>query len=131
MFATKVFIILLSFYFLNSSLSTNFTLKSSTDDENLAKSICKITNDVINSRADTQDILIGNLGGQIWSSTINDIIQCIDDRNAVVLTDFKTKITEKSLKKASVTILALQWFNNVSLKLYCLSGVARELGKRN
>ena len=110
----KIFTILSSLLLLNSTLSTNLILKSSTDDEKLSKSICKITNDVINTKTDTQDILIGNLGGKVWSSTVNDIVKCIDDGNAVVVTDFNAKIVEKNLRKSAVVILTMEWLDRVS-----------------
>ena len=49
--------------------------------------------------------MIGNLGGKVWSSTVNDIVQCIDDGKAVVVSDFKAVVKEKSLRKAAVAIL--------------------------
>lgn len=75
------------------------------DNHKLAKSICKITNDVRNSNNDSHDILIGNFGEKIWSSIINDIVLCTHGGNAVAVTDFKEKITEMKLRKVTVGLV--------------------------
>ncbi|KAL7014273.1 hypothetical protein ACKWTF_015844 [Chironomus riparius] len=114
----QLFLILSSILF----LSTNAVIKVSMSDKKFFQNICNIINDVTGSRTDTQDILIGNLGGKIWSSTVNDIAQCIDHGNAVVVTDFKTKITEKRLWKASVVVIAgLKQSEEVNLHFYHLN----------
>lgn len=98
------FVVLLLVLHVNLSFTKNIYQKSSIDDRELPKSICKITNDVTNLTTDTQDILIGNFGGKAWSSTVNDILQCLHKTTAVVVTDFITKITEQSLRKVSVVV---------------------------
>ncbi|CAG9811577.1 unnamed protein product [Chironomus riparius] len=85
--------------------------KSLTADQNLPNSICRITYDVTSSKSDTQDILFGNLDSQTWSSTVNDIVKCIDNGTAVVVADLKTIIKNKNFRKASVIILALNQAN--------------------
>jgi hypothetical protein len=57
------------------------------------------------------------LGSNIWSSTVNDIIQCIDDGTAVVVADLSAVVKEKSLRKASVVILTFDEFDQVSFRL--------------
>ncbi|KAL7014266.1 hypothetical protein ACKWTF_015838 [Chironomus riparius] len=99
------FAIFSAIFLINSSISTDPILKSTTSHQKLPISICKITNDVISSKVYTQDILIGNFGSKVWLTTVNDIVECIDDRAAVVVTDFKTEIKEKSLRKASIIIM--------------------------
>ncbi|CAG9811578.1 unnamed protein product [Chironomus riparius] len=91
---------------LHSSTSTNSINTSSIDDQKLSTSICRITNDITSSKSDTQDIIIGNLGGTMWSSIVNDIIKCLDNK-AVVISDIHDIATDKRLRKASVVILAL------------------------
>ncbi|KAL7014251.1 hypothetical protein ACKWTF_015823 [Chironomus riparius] len=91
--------------------------KSLTADQNLPNSICRITYDVTSSKSDTQDILFGNLDSQTWSSTVNDIVKCIDNGAAVVVADLKTIIKNKNFRKASVIILALNQANEVSLRV--------------
>lgn len=113
---TKLFVIFSSILLLNSSLSTNITFKPSIDSQTLYKSICKITNDITSSKSDTKDILIGNLGGKIWSSTINNIVQCIDDETAVVVTDLQNKMSRNNLKKALLIIVAFDSIDGVSIK---------------
>ncbi|KAL7014265.1 hypothetical protein ACKWTF_015837 [Chironomus riparius] len=88
-----------------SSVSTDYVLIKSTVHQKLPKSICKITNDIMNTNMDTQDILIGNLGGKAWSTTIDETIKCIDDKAGVFITDFKTKIIAERFKKSPVVIL--------------------------
>ena len=110
---TKFFIIFSTIYFLNSSLSTRFNLTSSIDHQNLPQSICKIINDVTKSKTDTQDIIIGNLQGNKLS-IIDDIIECVKDNTAIVVTDFKAKMTEKMLRKAAIVILLLDKLDKVN-----------------
>ena len=111
---TKFFIIFSTIYFLNSSLSTRFINASSIDHQNLPQSICKIINDVTKSKTDTQDILIGNLQGNNELSIIDDIIECVKDNTAIVVTDFKAKMTEKMLRKAAIIILLLDKLDKVN-----------------
>ena len=108
---TKLFIIFCAILLLNSAFSS----KSLSSDQNLAPSICKITNDITKSTTETQDILIGNPGGQVWSSTVNDIIKCIDDGTAVVVTDLSSQMLNKNLRKASVVIVTLDRIDGVSV----------------
>lgn len=103
----KIFGIVSLLFLLNSSLSTSYKPKYSVNDQNLSNSVCKIINEIIKSRTAITDIFIGNLGGQSWSSTINDITKCINDGIAIVTADMSKKITEKTLRKASVIILFL------------------------
>jgi hypothetical protein len=79
----------------------------------LPKSICKVTNDITSSKSDTQDILIGNLGGKIESSIVNDIVKCIDDGTAVVVADLKDIIKNEQLRKTSIIILVMDQANEV------------------
>lgn len=95
-------------------LSTNYPLEASNDQPKLSKSVCGIANDVISSIIDTQDILIGNLGGRIYSQTLNDILRCLHIESAVVVADFKDIINVKYLRKASVIILILSYTKTVS-----------------
>lgn len=106
------FVTFSTIFILKSSLSRSIAL---IHDQKLSKSICKITNDIISSRIDTQDILIGNIGGHVWSLTVNDIVKCISKGNAVLVTDLRRLIKERNLRKASVVILALNQANEVSL----------------
>ena len=112
---SKILTLCLILLILNSTLSIHLLLGNLFDNEKFVNSICKITNDVANS-TDKQDILIGNLGGKVWSSTINDIVQCIVLRNPVVITDFKTVVKERNLRKASVVILTLNSVDSVRKK---------------
>ena len=113
---TKLFIIFSTIFIFNSSLSTNFVLNPSIFDQNLSKSISKIANDATSTTTDTHDILIENLGGNIWSSTINEILKCIDDATAVVVTDLKAQMLSNVLKKAMVIIVAFDMIDGVSFK---------------
>ena len=76
---TKLFIIFSTICILNASLHSTISLKSIVEDLNLAKSICKITNDVAKSTTDTKDILILNSIANNESNTVNEILKCIDD----------------------------------------------------
>lgn len=73
----------------------------------MSKYVCKVTKDIISSKSDTQDVLIGNLAGELWSSTANDIAGCVGSDNAVVFSDFKSFVIKKTLRKAAVIILAV------------------------
>ncbi|CAG9811081.1 unnamed protein product [Chironomus riparius] len=105
----KVFRILtpfLALLILNMTLSSNLILKTTQNDKKMSKYVCKVTKDIISSKSDTQDVLIGNLAGELWSSTANDIAGCVGSDNAVVFSDFKSFVIKKTLRKAAVIILA-------------------------
>lgn len=101
---------------LSSSLSNKMILKTTASGQNLSTNVCKITKDIIKSKTDAQDILIGNLGGKLWTTTLNDIAGCIGSDNSVIVNDFEEALTEKSLRKAAVIILALGWADQVCKK---------------
>lgn len=113
----NIFVIFSFFVVLNSSYSTNFVHNSSKTDHNLSKSICKITNDITSSTIDTQDILIGNLDDKVLSTTVNNILKCIHHETSVVVTDFRSKITETRLWKAAVVVLVMNEANEVCRSL--------------
>ncbi|CAG9811092.1 unnamed protein product [Chironomus riparius] len=94
----------------NSTLNINFILKN---DKKLSNYVCKVTKDIISSKSDTKDVLIGNLGGKVWSSTVNDIAGCVGQDSAVVASDFKEPLTVETLRKAIVIILAVGYINKV------------------
>ncbi|CAG9811083.1 unnamed protein product [Chironomus riparius] len=66
---SKILSPFLAFLILNLTLSTNFILKATQNDRKLSNYICKITKDITKAKNDTQDVLIGNSGGKLWSST--------------------------------------------------------------
>lgn len=109
----KILNLFVLFCFLKSSFSFNSSLNFMIHNKKLQKSICNVVNDVTSSKTDTQDILIGNLGREAWTSTINDIVQCLSDGTAVVVSDFKQLINEKLLRKASLVILTFDGLNRV------------------
>ena len=98
----------------NSTISTNFILKTSQNDKKLSNYVCKVTKDITRTKSNIQDVLIGNLGGELWTSTVNGIAGCIGSETAVVVSDFKSILTDKTLRKAAVVILTLTQFNSVS-----------------
>jgi len=110
-----IFIIFSTLSVINSSLSSKFHLDYSINDKTLSSTICKITNDITSLKSDTQDILIGNLGGKMWPTIANDIIQCLNDDKAQVLSDFRTTIKKINLRKASVVILTLDKLEQVNI----------------
>lgn len=126
----SLFIFLSTIFIVNSSFNVKLLIKFLTDNQQLSKNICKITNDIINSKTDTQDILVGNFGGKMWPSTINNILQCIDDKAPVVVVDVRTKLTDKSLRKASVMILMMHSLNEVNL-IYLLRSFLPHLSDLN
>ncbi|CAG9811084.1 unnamed protein product [Chironomus riparius] len=67
--------------------------------------ICKVSKDVIKAKNHNQDVLIVNLGGKMWLSTVNDIARCVGHENAVLVNDFKKPLTEKTLRKANLIIM--------------------------
>jgi hypothetical protein len=75
--------------------------------------VCNITENIIKSRNDTQDVLIKTSDSNIWSGVINDIIDCLDDDIAIVINDIEKNITTYKLRKPSVVILMINSFNEV------------------
>jgi len=108
-----IFIIFSSIVLLNSSHSLEISQIFS---NHSSRPICKIINDLTRLTNDTQDILIGNIGDRNWSQNVNDIIECIDDDKAIVVTDFKGIHQEKKLRKGSVIVVALQHPSRVCIK---------------
>lgn len=127
----KAFMLLLLLCIFNRTFSMYFILKVSQNDKNLANYVCKITKDLQKSKTDTQDVLIGNLDDKSWTSTVNDIAGCIISDSAVVVSDFKKVLDEKSLKKAAIIVLALasadQVFKNFFLSQNKLNSILLEL----
>jgi len=115
---SKILAPFLALLLLNSTFSTNFILKASSNDKKLSNYVCKIIKDITKSKSVTQDVLIGNLREKMWSSTINDIAGCVGDGNGVVVSDFKEALTEKTLRKATLMILTLKDYNLVSTFSY-------------
>ena len=109
----KFILIFATFFIHNSSFRIKFILKSLSDDQKIPKSICKIINSVTSSN----DILVGNLAGRIRSHTVNDIVQCIERRHAVVITNLNVDITNKAMKRASIMILLLNQLNQVNKEI--------------
>ncbi|CAG9811086.1 unnamed protein product [Chironomus riparius] len=104
---SKVLSSFLALLILNSTFSTNFILKTSQNEKKLSNYVCKVIKEITKAKNDTQDVLIGNLSGKLWSSTVNDIAGCVGQEAAVVLSDFKMLLKEKTLRKAAVIIIAL------------------------
>ncbi|CAG9801118.1 unnamed protein product [Chironomus riparius] len=71
----------------------------------LISSICKVANDIADQKILTQDILIGNLGGQLKVFDANAFLRCISC--PAVISDLTIKMTTKHLRKASLVILAM------------------------
>ncbi|KAL7013021.1 hypothetical protein ACKWTF_015154 [Chironomus riparius] len=107
---SKILGSILSLLILNSVFSTNFILKTSQNSKKLSSYVCKVTKDIISSKSNTQDILIGNLGEKMWSSTVNDIAGCFGQDTAIVVSDFNSIVTEKTLRKATMVILTFDKF---------------------
>ncbi|KAL7011241.1 hypothetical protein ACKWTF_014183 [Chironomus riparius] len=98
----------------------------------LSNFVCKVAMDVLISQNHTQDVLIGYLGGKSKSTVLNDVISCISHEYSVVVTDLKSPMTDKGLKKASIMIFELYEFRIVSsnyfLKQCCSNCVPRHTG---
>lgn len=108
------FLLILIFIIINFKTISNFHLQPTPSDKNLSESICKITNDVIKSNTDTNDILIGNLGANVLLLAINELILCIDKPRAVIISNFDGKLSNKNLRKASIIILVMNKVDQVS-----------------
>lgn len=115
----KLFLSFTLLLIINSTLSKNQRLKAETNDDKLPKSICKIVNDIIKTKTDTQNILFGNLSEKYFSAVTNDIASCIDGQVSAVITDFRAKIVETKLWKASIMILIFDTIDEVSINNIC------------
>lgn len=96
------------FFLLTSAFNYNLTHENLWSDKRLSNYVCEVTRNILKSKNDVQDILIKNLGYQIWSSEVNDIAGCVTDVGAVVVSDFDNVKTVKALRKATVVILMLK-----------------------
>lgn len=106
-------IFLIKFH-LNGSICTNQFHSHLVSINKFAHQVCELTKQILNSSPHTQDVLIAKHGGEMWSSTINDIVKCIQIKNAVVLNDFKEIFREKNLRRASVVIAAFDYLDQVN-----------------
>ena len=116
----KISIFFVSFstlLFISLAHNENFISKKLSNDKRLSNYICNVTRNIIESKTDTQDVLVKNLGGEIWSSEINDIVGCIEDVSAVIVNDFDKVLTRVTLRKATVIILMMNIVTTVS-KVY-------------
>ncbi|CAG9806900.1 unnamed protein product [Chironomus riparius] len=102
----RVLAVFVVYIVINSTFTASYHSKHSSGNAKLVKSICETINDVVRTNSETKDIMIANLGSKVWSATLNDIMQCINDDNPVLLTDFHAVTKDKSLRKASIVILA-------------------------
>lgn len=109
-----LFLLFSSLFLLNSSLSLKFLEELTSGDEKLLSYICKVVDEVTGTRNDTQDILIGHIGGSRLSQVVNDVTQCIGGDKIVVITNFYTLVKEKKLRKASVIVLVAYQPDRVS-----------------
>lgn len=110
------FVTFSTLFIVTSSNYTHSVPNLSIADQNLPKSICKITNAIISSTTDTQDILVGNIGGKVLPLTFNDILECIEDVSAVVVSNFEEIIVNKHLRKATIVIMLINESNLVSME---------------
>lgn len=107
MLFVKAFVILLTIICINAQTENTKRFY-------LAESICDLQHDVMSSKSDNYDVLIGNLGGKIWSTIVGDIIECIGTNHPVIVTDMRNKIRGRNLRKAALVILALNRADKVS-----------------
>lgn len=108
---------ILAVLFIKTFFCINLDPQNSAEPKILPNYVCKVTKDILKSTTDTQDVLIGNLGGKFQAKIVNDIAGCLSGAdNAVVLTDLKDKMTEKTLRKAAVVILVFDDVEQVSRK---------------
>lgn len=122
---TKILPIFLIFSVLNSVLGTILVSENSSNDINLSNFVCKIIKAITKTKNDTQDVLVGNLGGKLWSSTVNDIAGCVGRGSAVVVSNFGDLVTEKTLRKATVVVLGLKDLDKVKLYLIYLKNLKK------
>lgn len=106
------FVVFSTIIFLTLAFSENMILEESSDNKVLSNYVCNITKAVLKLKTDTQDVLISNLGYTDNRSDINGIIECLGDVSAVIVSDFKKQLIERSLRKAAVIIFFI--FNSLN-----------------
>ncbi|KAL7013823.1 hypothetical protein ACKWTF_015606 [Chironomus riparius] len=112
----KILKLLLSVLIVDAAICIAKLIHITLTDDKLSTSICKIANDITHSKVETQNVLLGTLGGKAMSLEVQDIAQCVADENpVVVLSTFHTKILERKLWKASVIILIFDSINEVNV----------------
>ena len=113
----KILKYFLSILIVNSAICVAKLIDTTINDDKLSKSVCKIANDITHSKTETQNVLLGNLGGKVMTSLVQDISGCVADKNpVVVLTTLQKKILERKLWKSSVIILIFDSLNEVNIE---------------
>ena len=102
-------------------LGANLLIQNSPENSKLSNYVCKITKEIINTSFHTQDILVGSLGNNSRISALNDIIECLNNENAIVIMDFQKPIIGRDLRKASVMILDIEQISLVRICPFVMS----------
>ena len=110
-------LIFMTLFYQNSPESPNFPDELSSQDVKLIESVCKIANDALGTKNDTQDILVGHIGGSRWTQDLDNLIQCFDKGTAVIVSDFLKVIVKQNLRKASVIVMISNQADSVSMNL--------------
>ena len=81
----------------------------------LSNFVCTISKDILESKNDTQDVMIGNLDRKTQPTIINDLVGCIGPSYPVVISEFTRPFIDVNLRKATVVILIFDKIFTVSM----------------
>ena len=99
-----------------SSCAIHPHLKYSQKPLKLTADACRVAKDILTSQSSSQDVLIGNLIEGSQSFMVNDVAQCVGDKNPAIITDFKTKFKKNRFRQTSLIILMTENFEVVNIK---------------
>ena len=111
---TTLFLVFTSILIIES-LNSSILQKTLIQASKLQKLVCQIINNSSHFNNDTQDILIANFGGDNKSQEVNEIIECIGDDKALVISNLSRKHINPRLRKTAVIVMMIRNTDRVSL----------------
>ena len=87
------------------------------DEANVLNYVCEFTDKIFADKSETHDVAIGSFNAEMPSNIFNEVIKCISKHSIVTTTDFTMRVEERNLRKAHLTVILSNEFDQVSIKL--------------
>lgn len=83
----------------------------------ISERACDLTKHILNNSKELKDVLILNVGGEIWKSTINDVTRCAANNQApvTVIQSLNSPAADQYLRQSAVVIMAYDRNEMVSI----------------
>lgn len=106
-----IFLNFLSIFLLIYASQNNFV---ASNEQNLMRYVCKVTENVIKSENDIKDVTIGSINSRLSPDFTNSLVKCISSHAIVITSDFKVRIESKKLRKSQIVIIISDDIDTVS-----------------